>query len=149
MPDYYENNAGFLLKIKPKNYFSITIVLYIILFYLGIFSCVYKVVDYQEIDLLVTCDKTCEYSFYSSLEDTQNIQKATQIIINKNNYPFTIKEIGQVQYDSTYHLNYQVIKLNLKLPKKYQVNNLYLKAKIKIKEEKLIKKVEKFIIERE
>ena len=115
MLDYYLNNAGYVGKLKPSKYFSITIILYIILFYFGIFSCVYKVREYQDINLLVSCDKTCEYSFNSSLEDTLKIQKAKQIIIDKNNYSFTIKEIGQVNYDSNYELNYQLIKITEKV----------------------------------
>ena len=147
MVDYYKNNKGYLLSLKPKNYFNIIIILYIILFYLLIFSFTYKVSDYIPVKIRAVCADSCEYYLYSEAFYTKKITKANKIQIEKNNYPYKIKKIGKLEYDEAYNINYQLIELKVDLPKKYQINNLYLDAKIKLKEEKLIKKLKQILFE--
>ena len=91
--------------------------------------------------MIIACENSCSYYLYSTLEDINDIQKAKNILIDKNNYPFTIEKVGAIKYDEVYQVNYQLLKLDIKLPKKYQIDNLYLLVKVKIKEDKLIHKL--------
>ncbi len=145
MVHYYKNNKGYLLSLKPQNYFSITVISYLLLISFLIFSFVYKVSEYKEAKIIVSCTESCSYYLYSTLEDLADIKQSENIIIDKNNYFFTIKNIGALSYDEKYQTNYQLLTLNIKLPKKYQIDNLYLNAKVKIKEEKLIQKLRKLL----
>ncbi len=145
---YYENNRDYMLRLKPKSYFSIPLVIFILLTYLLIFSISYKVINYKNGKLIVLCqDKNCQYYFYSSLEDVKDILKANEILIDKNNYPYSVKNVGSLEVDETSKRNYQLIELDFSLPKKYQQNNLCLDVKIKGKEERLIKKISKILFE--
>ncbi len=141
MVHYYENNQGYLLSLKPQNYFSITLMSILLVIFFLIFSFIYKVADYKEVKMIIACENSCSYYLYSTLEDINDIQKAKNILIDKNNYPFTIEKVGAIKYDEVYQVNYQLLKLDIKLPKKYQIDNLYLPVKVKIKEEKLIHKL--------
>ena len=141
MVHYYENNQGYLLSLKPQNYFSITLMSILLVIFFLIFSFIYKVTDYKEVKMIIACENSCSYYLYSTLEDINDIQKAKNILIDKNNYPFTIEKVGAIKYDEVYQVNYQLLKLDIKLPKKYQIDNLYLLVKVKIKEDKLIHKL--------
>ncbi len=145
MVDYYQNNQGYLLSLKPQNYFSITLIIGLMFIGFIIFSCLYKITDYQDSNLIITCEEKCSYYLYSSLNDIKQMQKIKKIIIEKSSYPVAIESIGALEYDEVYQSNYQLLKLNINLPKKYQINNLYLPVKIKIKEEKLIRKIWKLL----
>ena len=147
MIDYYKNNKGYLLNMEPKKYFNIIICIYIIIFYLLIFSFTYKVTDYEKVKLIVSCDNKCQYFLYSNIDNLKNITKYNKIKIEKNDYPYKIKKIGEINYNEMANQNYQLVEIKINLEKKYQINNLYLDAKIKLKEEKLIKKIKRIVFE--
>lgn len=146
MFDYYKNNSNYVLSIKPKDYFNIIIAILIILLWFLSFGFIYKVSDKIDTRLKVTCeDNICDYYIYSTLDNVKIIKNSSKIIIDKKQYFYSVEEISDMQYDSYANLNYQLLKIDLELVSKYQQNNLYLDAKIKLKEERLIKKIKKII----
>lgn len=146
MHDYYKCNQNFILDIMPKKYYNIAVIIWIMCLGFIIFSFFYKVSDTIETKLQVKCEKNiCKYYISANLSNIAKIKNSHTILINKKIYLYKIKQISELQYDNNVNQNYQIINLDLKLAKKYQKNNLYLDVKIKLKEEKLIKKIQKII----
>lgn len=150
MNHYYKNNSGYLLELKPPKLFSIIIITFILLIIFLIFSFKYKISNYIDSNILVSCEQNnCHYYLYSTLENVSQIMNSGNIYINKKHYPYIIENLSEIKYDDINKINYQLLEINLKLEKKYNKNNMYLNAKIMTKEEKLIDKISKIIFEKE
>ena len=150
MNQYYRSNKQYLESLKPRKYFSIIIIVILLIVIFTVFSIYYPVSNYIKAKLYISCDNNlCHYYIYSLIDNTKIIKNSKIIKIDKNNYAYKVLNIGQVNYDEITMINYQLIEIKLKLNKKYQINNLYLDAYVKTKEEKLIRRLLNIVLEKE
>ena len=147
---YDQNNQEYLLKLKPNKLFDIPVIIFILLFIFFFFSLIYKVTIYQNSKLLIKqTDSSYHYYLYTNLDNLKNVATSKKITLNDSNYPYTIKGISDIMYDDVLKINYQLVEIKINLPKKYQFNNLALDVKIILKEEKLLTKIKRILLEGE
>lgn len=137
MFQYYKYNKSSILTINARKHSIILLCILLFISFLIIFCWKFKFNKYLSAKLLVSCENTCKYTLYSSLENAPVIINSSLLKFEKNNYPYKIKEVT-LKYDEATLINYYSIQIDTDIDVQYQINNLVLDVEILIKEENII-----------
>lgn len=145
MYQYYKYNQDTILDMKSNRYFIIIFITLIFLCSLILFCYYFKTTIYINAKLIVNCqNNNCTYYLYLPYSEV-NVSNLKIVRLDNKNYPYQIENIEELEIDEKTLNNYQVIQINIDLPKQYQVNNLVLDLKILEREERLINLVKEII----
>ncbi len=130
------------LRVEPKK--SLSVILLIIIIFI-IYSLNQRVTTISEVQAIVFDNNL---HLLIPHDEVKNIIDKDELLIENKKYKYKIKNIlPEIQVIN--NQNIQEIEIDIKLPKKYQLNNLILTTKIIKSEKTLFKKLNNILVERE
>lgn len=124
-------------KINSFVYVYIMIIIILVLS-LIIFFMLFNYKTYYKTKGIVTEENDYYYiKTYIPLNNIKYLTNNNIVIIDKNKYKYSIKNIDKEYYTDNQN-TYQIITIDLDLPSKYQYNNLTIELKLKKEEKKII-----------
>lgn len=134
----YYITSGIILnrKVEPLIYLYIMIIIVIILSLIIFITLFHYKTFYKARAVVDSEDNSCYVRIYMPLDDVKYIVDNNTLYIDKKKYNYKIKSIDK-EYLTDNLNTYEVILLDINLPKKYCFQNLNLSLKI-IKEDKRI-----------
>ena len=140
MNKYCDNNAEYLLNIKPLAIYNVGIIALVFIFCLCFSLFKYEIYALENAKAIYLSEG-CQIQINLSVEDTKKMLVSKQIQVDGSMFEYSVVEISDILVDPVNYLNYQTILINLKNNCGDWNNNQVLDIVIKYNKEKVIKKI--------
>ena len=129
-----DNIDEYIILNKMNKIHSSTIILFVIIISILLLS---NTIEYESFYDITAIYNNSKVSLLVNLNDLDNVLDNNYLILNNKKYNYYIESIDEdLLIDN--NLNYKKVNINIKLPKKYQINNLIINFRKRREKKKII-----------